>query len=77
MYICMYVCDIDRTIAINDYKQETEGRELVQHCILLSNSLPSKLGARCNLDVKYDGLKMDGIAEEMKKVVVIITTFSY
>ena len=48
------------------YKQEVESRELVQHCILLSNSLPNKLSTRCNMDAKYDGFKMDKIIEEMK-----------
>lgn len=55
------------------YKQEVESRELVQHCILLSNSLPNKLSTRCNMDAKYDGFKMDKIIEEMKKVTIRIS----
>ncbi|CAO3675556.1 unnamed protein product [Rhizopus stolonifer] len=51
----------------DEYRPEVEGRELVQHCILLSNSLPNKLTTRCNMDEKYDGLKMESIIEEMKK----------
>lgn len=45
-----------------------DGREPIQHCVLLSNSVPYKIGTRCNFSDKYDGLKLDDIAKEMKKV---------
>jgi hypothetical protein len=52
----------------DEYKEELDGKEPIQHCVLLSNSIPYKTGVKCNLIDKYDGLKLDDIAKEMKKV---------
>lgn len=52
----------------DEYKEELDGREPIQHCILLSNSIPYRIGSKCNLVDKYAGFKLEDITTEMKKV---------
>ncbi|KAI9486701.1 MAG: mediator complex subunit 25 von Willebrand factor type A-domain-containing protein [Benjaminiella poitrasii] len=60
----------------DEYREELDGKELIQHCILISNSIPHQIGARCNLLDKYSGMKLDDIARAMNQANIKLSLIS-